>query len=398
MVSVCILSQSHLCRNPRVWKEAKLLSENGYTVTILTAIYSDRLLKEDEILLAGSGINYRFYSDTRTNSLKALKVRLIRKSAVFLQMKFKWESVFSLGYAPRELTSQIIRESAGLYIAHQELATVVASRLAGSFPIAFDLEDWYSEDLLPHARRQRPIGLLKQAESAALKNGAYTSTTSNALARRLSAVYGGAAPKVIYNVFPLQEKLLTAKKDYHKTLKICWFSQTIGEGRGLEEFLTFAALLRTGLEFNLMGNIDDCYRNTLVRLLPPQHTLVFHQLVSNLELPDKIGTFDIGLALEKTTPASRDLTVTNKFFQYLQAGLPVISTATTGQEEVFSRFRPGYLLSDFNAAPQHAPALDSWLQDPAALSDARERSVRAARFYCWENEAKKMTALVNAVI
>ena len=49
-----------------------------------------------------------------------------------------------------------------------------------------------------------------------------------------------------------------------------------------------------------------------------------------------IATYDVGLALEPNTPLNKDLTISNKILQYLNAGLAVFATPTQGQREVLS--------------------------------------------------------------
>jgi hypothetical protein len=57
---ICITTDRHISLNPRVWKEAKTLSEKGYSVSIVTQFITSRNLQRDERLLndLGSKENY----------------------------------------------------------------------------------------------------------------------------------------------------------------------------------------------------------------------------------------------------------------------------------------------------------------------------------------------------
>ena len=394
---IVIVSQSHACRNPRVVKEAHTLSNKGYKVYILTAIYSDELLKEDMELLFESGINYEYYCDLRRITLSALGVRAIRKIAVELQSKFQLESVASLGFDPINLLKKCAGYDADLYIMHQELATYTGIKLIKrGFKVAFDLEDWYSEDLQPAARRKRPINLLKKMEQAALQKGVFCTTTSQVLSTKLAAAYSSKPAGVIYNVFPSKINLLN-NRNFSKRLKLFWFSQTIGAGRGIEQFLSLLAYIDAKIELHLLGNITDVYKKELEVLMHKRHGLYFHQLVKAKDLADKIAEFDIGLALELPLPLSRNYTITNKFFQYLQSGLPIIASDTGGQNEGFNKFKPGFILSQ---APveQEIEKLNRWLKDAVALGLAKDGAIKAAHFYNWENESKKLIKLVKKAL
>ena len=390
---ICICTQSHLCRNPRVLKEALTLSAAGYTVIILTAVYSDNLLQQDLELIRNTTIQYRFYSDLRHINLKSITDRFTKKFASLLERTFHINNKSALGYGANRLRNTSAGLHADLYIMHQELATYMGTRLIKKgFRVAFDLEDWYSEDLLPEAQRKRPINLLRESESIALKKGVFCTTTSEALAKKLAEFYSATPPWVIYNVFNSYN--FPAEKKFASPLKLFWFSQTIGPGRGLEEFISMLHSIDTCLELHLLGNIENEYKTRLQLSMPGQHKLYLHPMVSADELLHKIAGFDIGLALELTSPPSRNYTITNKFFQYLQAGLPVIASETEGQNEGFEQFKPGFKLSQQPNLNQ-VTALKNWLNDTAALKLAREKAIATAGVYNWENESNKLLGLLE---
>jgi glycosyltransferase involved in cell wall biosynthesis len=392
---IVIVSQSHLCRNPRVFKEALTLAAAGYAVVILTAIYSDALLKEDRRLIAGCAVQYEFYSDLRFGGINAVRQRLEKKLAIVLQSRFQLETIYSLGTGPRALVRRCKKLDADLYIMHQEMPTCIGGRLIKQgYRVAFDLEDWYAEDLLPSARAQRPLQLLRAAESFALQHGVYCTTTSQVLAGQLAQAYRSAAPRVIYNVFPSPKEPVTEQKYFSRPLKLFWFSQTIGPGRGLEEFIKLSGFMPTGIELHLLGKARDGYENLLTSLMPAQHSLYFHPLVPEPQLAAKIAEFDIGLALELAVPPSRNYTITNKFFQYIQSGLPVVASDTAGQREGFEKYALGFKLPA-DAREDTAAALERWLSDPAALERARHAAIHAAKHYNWENESKKLLHYIN---
>lgn len=392
---ICIVSQSHLCRNPRILKEAKALTAAGYQVTIITGIYSTELHQEDLSLLANTGILYKIYSDLSRQTLQTFKIRAIKKLGLFLE-RLGVESRYSLGYNAGRLTKVLQVQESDLYIMHQELATVIGSKLLQKHKVAFDLEDWYSEDLLPEARATRPLALLKKAETVALKNSAYCTTTSVSMAQKLADTYGCKKPDVVYNAFPSID-VISAEKQFVHPLKLFWFSQTIGPGRGLEEFISLLNRVPSMLELHLLGNISGDYQEMLIALMPTQHRIVFHSIVSSEELPAKIAEFDIGLALELTSPPSRNYTITNKFFQYIGSGLPVIATETEGQMEMFQQFKPGLLLPQ-KASEEDIDRLIQWLGNAEGLKLARQQALEAAGFFSWEQQAKKIIRLVEQAL
>jgi glycosyltransferase involved in cell wall biosynthesis len=108
-------------------------------------------------------------------------------------------------------------------------------------------------------------------------------------------------------------------------------------------------------------------------------------------LLSRIAEHDVGLALESTNIPSRNLTVTNKLFQYLQAGLAVIATDTAGQREILAQ-RPAIgrlILSNNTSVLAHS--LEDLLQAPEKLSTAKAAALQAAqKQFCWESQANKL--------
>ncbi|MDB5120215.1 MAG: hypothetical protein JWN56_1433 [Sphingobacteriales bacterium] len=394
-VKICVISQAHLCCNPRVLKEVLTLSELGYEIFVITSGYSKEFFQNDLSLIKNHKIKMVYVSDLSKNDIHSFIDRLLKKLGTFLVKFLSLETSLALGYGSFRYYRICKSVNANLYICHQELATYIGNKLIKSnYKVAYDIEDWYSEDLLPQARNERPLNLLQKAESIALNKGIFCTTTSHALAIKLAQAYSCKLPHTIYNVFPSQITLIEKYKEFCKPLKLFWFSQTIGSGRGLEQFIFLTNFFHYTLELHLLGNIDISYREKLKMLMPIQHHLYFHEIVSEQKLAEKIATFDIGLALELTVPLSRNYTITNKFFQYIQSGLPIIASKTHGQNEAFEKFKPGIKLSQ-NPSEKEIIEVENWLSNPIELQSARQKAIEAAHTFNWENESKTLIHLVE---
>jgi glycosyltransferase involved in cell wall biosynthesis len=109
--------------------------------------------------------------------------------------------------------------------------------------------------------------------------------------------------------------------------------------------------------------------------------------VPHRELLSRISEHDIGLATEEYVPDSRNLTITNKILQYLQGGLAVVATDTLGQQEV-AWAAPGAVMLFGNKDRQGlASLLNSLLNDPTRVQQAKQAALQAAReTFCWENQ------------
>jgi len=399
---ILIISNGALCRNPRVLKEADTLGRHGYDVTVLTVRNHDPSERLDAALMRDAPFGRELVemipgaSPERARIfLRRLTLWLARKSARSLGLS----TPHALGPAGA-LLRRARRRPAALTIVHNEVAHWVGTRLlAEGRLVAADIEDWHSEDLLPAAQAGRPLALLRRVERTVLHRCAYTSTTSQALADALHARYGGQRPHVVTNSFPLQAN--PRRGPPGEPPAFFWFSQTLGPGRGLEEFL--AAWQETtqpsrvvlvgealaGYDRDLLAQLSDSRRG-LVEIRPP---------VPPTELPALIARHDIGLALEPTTPANKDLTISNKILQYLNAGLAVVATATAGQREVLARAPKAGMIVDTAEPAACSRALDGLLADRSALATCQAAARRLAeKTYCWEREAPRLLALVEAAL
>lgn len=401
MPSVLILAAGPLCRNPRVHKEAVALSAAGFDVTVTSIANTESFEEYDRELLRDAPF--------RRIALDRLSCRTPDRLAAFAERGLAWlacravrmgfESPLSLGpyHALRRLA---IRTPADLTIVHAELPFLVgASLMERGRRVAADFEDWHSRDLLPASRTTRPLRLLEKTERLLIQRSAYTSAPSEAMAAALQSAYGGKRPIVIPNTFPLQPPPSPLPRNSPPSF--FWFSQTIGEGRGLEPFLAAWAFVREASQVCLLGDISDSFRETLLGLVPEgkRASLRFLPITSPGALPSVIASHDIGLALEPESPESRYLTATNKIFQYLNAGLAVLATPTAGQREVMSRMPDSGLVIDLGAPGPLAAQLDLLLANPERLNAmgaaAREGAVR---YFSWERSAPQLVAAVSAAL
>jgi glycosyltransferase involved in cell wall biosynthesis len=268
-----------------------------------------------------------------------------------------------------------------------------------------DLEDWFSEDLLPEARRQRPVGLLRKLERDLLQHAAHATCPSQAMSVALSAEYGCPAPTVIYNAFPWSDRkaidgLLMDRRN-RSVAAIHWYSQTLGEGRGLEDLLAALPHVAHEAEIHLRGNPAMGFGGWLSARVPQRwrDRVFVHALVPNDELLSRICEHDIGFAGEMKYCRSRDLTVTNKMLHYLLAGLAVVASDTSGQREIARQAPDAVLLYPSGDAAALAAQLNALLESPDRLQRAKAAALRAAEeTFCWERQESRLLEIVARAV
>lgn len=398
---ILIVSGAALSRNPRVLKEATTLAEAGHDVTVLTLRNHAAAEIFDREIMATARFKRLVVDVAPAPGASATGVFMRRVRAATarrLARHLNWESIETIGPAG-ELLALARRQPADLVIGHTEIGLWVAARLlAEGRKAAADIEDWHSEDLPPEDRIGRPVRLLRETERTLLHGAAYTSTVCDVLADALHHALGGRRPAVIGNTFPLQPDPHSGPPAEPPVF--FWFSQTLGPGRGLEEFLTAWSQTKQSSRVVLLGEDRHGYRNALRTLVPAARrtSLEFGELVPPSTLPGLIAQHDVGLALEATTSRNRDFAVTNKILQYLNAGLAIVATPTAGQREVLAHGPEAGVFFGANPA-ENALLLDDLIRDRARLQIRQQAARRLAEtHYSWEHDRKVLLERVNQAL
>lgn len=398
---IAILTSGPLCRNPRVLKEARTLGRAGYDVTVLTIANLERFEAFDREILREAPFR-KIAVDLLARSPAARLRQTLSRGGTWLARhasRFGIESAKALGpyYSLYRLARGFF---ADLTITHTEIALCAGHRLiAEGRRVATDFEDWHTQDLLPDAQTTRPKRLLRRVEAELMRLSAYTSTTSHAMAAGLQEAYGGEKPVVLANSFPLDPP--SAPHAPGDPPAFFWFSQTIGPGRGLELFLAAWRAMQRPSRLVLLGDSRPGYREKLLARLAPEKrsSLEFLPIVGPDLLPAVIARHDLGLALEAMIPANKNLTISNKILQYLNAGVGVIATGTAGQREVLARAPTAGLLVNLNETGELAAQLDELAAQPARIAAMGTAARRAAEeLYCWETEEPRLLAAVAAAL
>ncbi|HEX4958205.1 MAG TPA: glycosyltransferase [Lacibacter sp.] len=397
---VCLISDHHLCINPRVWKEAFVYEKMGYKVTVLTMWQSKELLQRDAALLKGHRIDYKAYLNLipgEINGLLRFFYRFRRRMACELQRRWKISTPWAISHAPELLVKKAIEERAHHYSAHLETAFWAGRELIQrGKQVSFDFEDWYSRDYLT---ADRAVELLAAAEAYAVKRGVFCTAASASMALALQETYQPAKPiTTIYNSFPDEElegvDTIRKATDANK-IRLVWTSRTVGPHRGLETLLEALPLVRTPLELHIIGKCAEGYETFVKNHWPhAQHKLVFHDFIPHAQLLPTIASFDMGLAIEQYEPDSRNTTVTNKILQYLHAGLAVLATDTKGQQEIAAHFSSSVFLVKANDPQQWAQQIELFLQQRSSINQ-REQEQIYQQFFSWQVQEQQLQQLIS---
>lgn len=383
MARITIYIARHLCTAPRAQKEAEALAAAGHDVMVRGLWFDAASAGRDAVLASGRRWQFVPYADalpgTRRQRARWWRLRLQHRLARDLYRRTGWITPDLFGYGTSIMTRSAMHRPADLSIFHSEgglWAGVKLLKQGGR--VGFDFEDWFSRDLTPAQQVGRPVTKLAELECSALRRGHYLVTTSHAMAQSLGGAFQVPTPAVIYNSFPHEPRSPgpdtgTPDRSEMSRISLHWFSLVIGPERGLETLFAALPALPRGWELFLRGEVEATYRTRLLEAIPADLRELVHFLpiVPTAELPRRIAEHDIGLALDLPTIPSRNLTVTNKVFQYLQGGLALVASDTAGNREVVETAPAiGEIFPAGNAAAL-AATIGRLCRDPAALDKAK---------------------------
>ena len=411
MARICLLAPGQPSVDPRLVKEADALHEVGHEVQVLCSHMIPWADAADRELLQTRPWRCTYVGgDFNAGSAEYWRTRLRHGLARRLPLAWPLSDRlrrYAVCRVLPELAGAAMRARADLYIAHYTGALVAAADAARANRalFGFDAED-FEAGSYPLAAGPSPMDrLIERFERQYLPRCSYVTAASPGIAEAYNAKYGIPLPTTILNVFPLAERpreLRAMPPD--GPLRLYWFSQTIGLGRGLEDVIQAMGQLKgCNIELHVRGRWAGGYKEALFSLATSVGVL--HQQIYSHD-PEPQGEMirlaaihDVGLALERKNNENHDLCIANKIFTYLLAGNAVIATATSGQQLIMKiigdagfSYEPG----DVNAL---ARGLRLWYENRNILQQARQKSWDwGTRSFNWDLEKKKLVQQIEAVL
>jgi hypothetical protein len=412
---VCIATPGYISSTPRVVREADALSTAGYDVRVvftqgpiepLRAF--DRDLLQDRSWTAESfGWSSGREEERRANLVTGIRHRL------FQALPASWASV--PGAAVRaesrvgpELARLAEKEAADLFIGHYPGGLAAAAHAARRHNalLGYDVEDLYAETFPPdpswRLARARILAIERQYVPSCAHISAVSAPVADAFRERF---HPAAAPVVVHNCHPWAERAAMDGAVLDRrgpALSLFWFSQTVGLDRGLQDAIRAMGIAGVPMQLHLRGSVDADVRRQLIDLAGQcgvADRLHFQPPCPPASLLSRAAEHDVGLALETEASLNRRLTVTNKLFLYLTAGLAVAATDLPGQRSVLGPTPDAGALHLPGDVATLARQLAHWATDAGALARARCAALNAAE-HRWnaEHESAHLVSAIEALL
>ena len=214
--------------------------------------------------------------------------------------------------------------------------------------------------------------LIRRIEARVLPACRLVTTSSPEVADELARQYGLKNLLPLYNTPPLQERL-PGKPD--RGFSLYWRNAVVGLGqRGLDDALQALRLLPGDIKLHLQGKRPFDGGSQLEGRLSElgiRERVILHPPFLPHEAVNAASAYTVGLCLERRGVRNQHLTVSNKIFDYLMAGLVVVASDMDGLASVIRRSGGGVLFQSGNV--EDLAARIRFLYDnPAALKRMAE--------------------------
>ncbi len=390
-IKVCMHVLTSACADTRVMRAATALVEAGYAVSIVDI--------EDKV------------NHPNEEEIRAVCMKHVMVSRSFFFTRFDKWTFIRLAQLFVRSTLRLIQTPADMYHAHDVSALpacYIAARLRHK-PIIYDAPEMplFERPLSEMGRSRRWLHkLLGVLLAHMLPRCAGIITVSPPIVEEIRRRYRIPEVTLIRNIpeyraVPKSDRLrqyLGLKPE----VRIALYQGSLQQNRGLDRLVRAAAFLEQDIVIVMMGENTGTTQAELealiaregvadrVKILPP---------VPYAELLDWTASADIGLNV-----ASPDYSLNvryflpNKLFEYLIAGVPILTSPLEAMVDIVKAYDVGQVLSSL-APADIGEAMNRMLADPVGLMHQRSNALEAARneFY-WEKESLRLIHLYQGIL
>lgn len=354
-----------LSYDQRMHRICTTLAEHGYQVTL-----AGRVLPESRPLKERSFRQIRLRCFFRKGFLfyAEYNIRLF----FFLLFLKKWDAVgtIDLDTMPAGYFASLLRRKKRVYDAHEyftEVPEVVHRRLVKSF---WELT---ARLFIPRYRHAYTVG----------------PALAEILTKRYGVEFG-----VVRNVPNILEPVI---RRVQQPPYVILYQGALNEGRGIESLLR--AMTLSGDDFQLLiageGDLSANLR-TLAKELELGDKVKFLGYVAPDELKNITFSAWLGINLLENRGLSYYYSLANKFFDFVQAGVPVLTMNFPEYRALNQVFGVAVLIE--KATPEAiAAALISLKNNPDAHARLSEACVRAAREWNWDRDSRTLLKIWGEV-
>lgn len=198
-------------------------------------------------------------------------------------------------------------------------------------------------------------------------------------------------PEVVTNV-PIKNEI-DLEKNKHAHFEVVYQGQIVGD-RGYDEFL-LAAQIEKESRFVIRGfGPIEAHLKALKDQKQIQNC-IFDEAVEVNELVPKLTESHVGVVLTKPVSINFEYTVSNKIFECIHAGLPVILSPVKEHQYLNDKYEFGIVIDE--VTPEHiAQAVHTLRTNQKLYQKLRKNAIEAANELNWQKESEKLKSMYSS--
>lgn len=408
---VAMIVWNDFLNDARVLKEAQSLQSAGYQV-VVHALYTPGVTKEHETLPCGVKVSrvslnplWKLFKKKHVHSkLVALPVskNSVKKHenepSSLTPLRQLLKLLTRLG-AHLLLTVRLVRSRPAAIHAHDVnvLPTAWLASVIARVPLVYDAHEISTDREGYQAFR----GLVGWFEKRLMPRAAGTITTTDARAKFFARAYGISRPLVLQNRPRLSSAEASQRIRYELGLQAPWpivlYQGGLQPGRGLPRLVQAAASVPDAYFVFIGGGRQAHELHLLAEQLGLNDRVKFIPTVALSELPSHTASADIGVQPIENTCLNHFTTDSNKLFEYVIAGLPVVATQLPEITKVVRAHDLGLLVPDSDTQAL-ANAIQQLVDDPVLREHYRANAKKASQSLNWEAQEKGLLDLYARIL
>lgn len=401
---VAMIVWNEFRNDSRVLKEAQTLLADGYDVTV-HALHTPGVTYEKETLPCGVKV-----VRVARSPLWKLRKKVLGSGKTKPHINKNWDSINKIplklqlmrliarSWTHFGLLCQMVRSKPDFVHAHDvnTLPTAWLASVLARCPLVYDAHE-ISTDREGYKQLKKIVVCI---EKFIMPKATGTITTTDMRASFFERAYKIPRPIVLQNKPRLTR---AAKTDIIRdTLKLTedWpiilYQGGLQQGRGLLSVIDVAEkTLNAYFVFIGGGRLENTLKSRVAQL-QLKNKCFFIPTVSLDALPLFTASADIGLQPIENTCFNHFSTDSNKLFEYVMAGLPVIASDMPTIRVLNDKYKFGILVKPGSCQELHE-AVSSLASDNILRRQLSENSLLAREELCWENEEKKLLNIYSSI-
>ena len=382
----------------RVLKEAESLTAAGHRV-IVHALHAPGVTQEREVVSTGVEVvrvaRSPFWRLQRPGSVVPVADGKIGRMGPAAQAV----RIAARAWTHLVLLWRMVRLRADVVHAHDvnTLPTAwLAARLSGA-RLVYDAHE-ISTSREGYTSFRKLVGLV---EKALMPRADGTITTTEARAKFFARAYGIARPLVLQNRPREQRSQASERIRQELQLSEPWpivlYQGGVQQGRGLERLARVAAQVPQAYFVFIGGGRLDASLRRIAQELEIEERVRFIPTVALADLPSYTASADIGVQPIENTCLNHYTTDSNKLFEYVQAGLPLIASDLPEIRRIVRQHDLGLLVPESDSEAL-AGALRRLVGDAQLRVHYASRARAAAPTLSWEVQEHLLVDLYRRIL